>query len=149
MATTKKQKVSKDLVVNKGHTNNPDGAPRKEIDIKAAQNMCVLHCTSEEIASVFDIDNDTLIARLKEHGYSCFSDFFKRHSGKGKVSLRRHQWKLAESGNATMLVWLGKNILGQTDKVESEITTRDVTPDRPPTIINHFIEDRSSDESKQ
>jgi hypothetical protein len=28
------------------------------------------------------------------------------------------QWKLARSGNATMLIWLGKQWLGQTDKVE-------------------------------
>jgi hypothetical protein len=145
---TKSNKKNKDLVEVKKHCRNPNGVPRKEIDIKAAQNMCALQCTSEEIAGVFDIDNDTLIARLKEHGYPNFSEFFKKYSASGKVSLRRHQWKLAEAGNATMLVWLGKNILGQTDKTESEITTRDVTPDRPPTIINHFIEDKSSDESK-
>lgn len=34
------------------------------------------------------------------------------------MSLRRAQMKLAESGNATMLIWCGKQYLGQTDKVE-------------------------------
>ena len=35
----------------------------------------------------------------------------------GKVSLRRAQIKLAESGNATMLIWLGKQLLNQRDEV--------------------------------
>jgi hypothetical protein len=32
-----------------------------------------------------------------------------------KVSLRRAQLKLALSGNAVMLIWLGKNLLLQSD----------------------------------
>jgi hypothetical protein len=32
-----------------------------------------------------------------------------------KQSLRRAQIKLALSGNAVMLIWLGKNLLGQSD----------------------------------
>jgi hypothetical protein len=32
-----------------------------------------------------------------------------------KQSLRRSQIRLALSGNAVMLIWLGKNILGQSD----------------------------------
>jgi hypothetical protein len=38
----------------------------------------------------------------------------------GRMSLRRKQWKAAEDGNTTMLVWLGKQYLGQSDK--SEVT---------------------------
>lgn len=34
----------------------------------------------------------------------------------GKRSLRRMQWKSAKGGNATMQIWLGKQLLGQTDK---------------------------------
>ena len=41
--------------------------------------------------------------------------------GKGCISLRRHQWRMAES-NATMPIWLGKNHLGQTDKQEHQHT---------------------------
>lgn len=40
------------------------------------------------------------------------------------------------------------SILGREAAKNINITTKDVTPDRPPTIINHFIEDKSSDESK-
>lgn len=37
-----------------------------------------------------------------------------RHEGKS--SLRRLQWKAAQKGNSAMLVWLGKQMLGQKDK---------------------------------
>jgi hypothetical protein len=44
-----------------------------------------------------------------------------RGKAKGRISVRRAQLKLLESGNATMGVWLGKNILGQTDDVRHHI----------------------------
>jgi hypothetical protein len=33
----------------------------------------------------------------------------------GKMRLRQIQWKIAENGNCTMAIWLGKNMLGQSD----------------------------------
>lgn len=52
-------------------------------------------------------------------------------NGEGIVNnrLRRAQIKSALNGNATMLVWLGKNRLGQTDKVEASVTIEDKTSD--------------------
>jgi hypothetical protein len=41
----------------------------------------------------------------------------ERGKARGRVSVRRMQMKLLEAGNATMGVWLGKNILGQVDTV--------------------------------
>ena len=45
---------------------------------------------------------------------------FKAELTKGreslKHSLRRAQIKVALGGNATMLIWLGKNLLGQSDQ---------------------------------
>lgn len=36
----------------------------------------------------------------------------------GKASLRGKQFAVAMTGNPTMLIWLGKNMLGQKDQVE-------------------------------
>jgi len=44
----------------------------------------------------------------------------------GKASLRRTQWKAATGGNSTMMVWLGKNVLGQTDKQEIEHNVNEI-----------------------
>lgn len=38
-----------------------------------------------------------------------------------KTSLRRLQWKKASEGNVAMLIWLGKQILGQKERVEETI----------------------------
>lgn len=47
-----------------------------------------------------------------------FSGLYKAGMDKGRMSLRRHQWRALEEGNSTMLVWLGKQYLGQRDKNE-------------------------------
>ena len=39
----------------------------------------------------------------------------------GKASLRRKQYEVAMGGNCTMLVWLGKQYLGQTDKIDASV----------------------------
>jgi hypothetical protein len=62
---------------------------------------------NSEIAEWLDIDDSTL-------NYN-----FKQNLTKGRLqlnqSLRQAQIRLAMSGNATMLIWLGKNILGQSE----------------------------------
>lgn len=45
-----------------------------------------------------------------------------------KLSLRRAQMKLALSGHATMLIWLGKQYLGQRDKSDVELAGKDGNP---------------------
>jgi hypothetical protein len=93
------------------------GRPRIEIDWKAVEAMCAIHCTAKEIVAVTGISEDTLERRCKEtHGVR-FADFIREKRGKGRVSLRRRQWQVADSGDKTMLIWLGKNWLKQTDRM--------------------------------
>jgi hypothetical protein len=87
--------------------------------------MVRIQCTAEECAGVFECSVDTLDRRLKEEGYGGFADFYKKHSDEGKASLRRAQWKAAQDGNPTMLVWLGKQMLGQRDKHDLDHTSSD------------------------
>lgn len=49
-----------------------------------------------------------------------FLEVYKRFAAKGKASLRRTQFKLAEK-NPSMAIFLGKNLLGQTDRVEQTV----------------------------
>ena len=51
-----------------------------------------------------------------------FKDAFELYSAQGKASIRRMQYKAAKAGDKTMLVWLGKQWLGQTDRVEQNVT---------------------------
>jgi hypothetical protein len=92
----------------------------KKIDFDTVEKLCAIQCTGEEIAGVLGIDYDTLNARIKEEYNISFSEYFKQKRQNGRASLRRLQWKKAEQGDTTMLIWLGKNYLQQTDKQEIE-----------------------------
>lgn len=94
--------------------NMPAGRPRKNIDKKQFENLCGLQCTILEIAGWFDCDPDTIEAFCKREYGKKFSEVFALKRGKGKVSLRRSQWRLAEN-NAAMAIWLGKQYLEQRD----------------------------------
>lgn len=94
--------------------------PLTEIDWDQVDKMCEIHCTGEEQASILGVDYDTLNAACKRDKGIGFSDYFKQKSSGGKMSLRRRQYTSAMDGNTTMLVWLGKNWLGQSDMPEPE-----------------------------
>jgi hypothetical protein len=78
------------------------------------EKLCQLQCTDEEIASWFNVSTRTIERRRLEPG---FAEVMTRGKAKGRISVRRMQMKLLEEGNATMGVWLGKQILGQTDQI--------------------------------
>ena len=92
------------------------GRPKIEVNFAEVDKLCQIQCTGEEIASFFGISYDTLERRCKEQFKMSLAEYIKEKSAKGKSSLRRLQWKAAMSGNVTMLIWLGKQYLGQSDK---------------------------------
>lgn len=96
------------------------GRPKKEIDQKQFENLCALQCTEVEIEDWFDVTDKTLNAWCKRTYGKNFSEIFRIKRGRGKISLRRSQWQLAEK-SASMAIWLGKQYLGQSDDPVSDI----------------------------
>ena len=95
------------------------GRPPKDIDWLAVERMCKIQCTEAEIAAIIEVHIDTLYEKCKAQHGVIFPEFFKKHSEDGKMSLRRAQYKKAVvDGHPTMLVWMGKQILGQRDHME-------------------------------
>jgi hypothetical protein len=99
------------------------GRPRKEVDMQQLENLCKIQCTQVECATFFGMDRDILADRIKEVTGLSFPEFYEMHKGSGKISLRRTQMKMALGGdgqkpNVTMLIWLGKQYLGQSDRNE-------------------------------
>ena len=101
--------------------------PAKEINKEHFENLCNLQCTVEEIAGFFKCNRDTVDAWCKRTYGEGFSAAYKKYSQNGKISLRRYQYKLAEH-NASMAIWLGKQWLNQTDKIEATTSFEDLTP---------------------
>jgi hypothetical protein len=95
------------------------GRPKKEVDFDMLEKLCSISCTADECATILKMSVDTIERALKSELELTFAAFYKRHAGQGKVSLRRKQFEVAMTGNVSMLIWLGKQWLGQTDKQES------------------------------
>jgi hypothetical protein len=99
-------------------TNNPNmGRPKININWEEFEKLCGIFATLEEIAAWFDCSIDTIENKVKEKYDETFSDVYKKKSSKGKISLRRTQFKMSAT-NATMAIWLGKQQLGQRDILE-------------------------------
>lgn len=105
------------------------------IDRDEFEKLCAMQCTTEEIAGFFGCCKDTLFEWGRNEYGRDFSTVFAEKKASGRSSLRRSQWKKAtEKNDTTMLIWLGKQYLGQTDKIEQEnvervIFTDDIKPD--------------------
>ena len=90
--------------------------PKKyDIDTAQVEKLASFGCTNIEIASFFGC-TDSLLRKS-------YSEFLTKGRDKGKIRLRQAQWKSAlgnekQPANVTMLIWLGKQLLGQTDKQE-------------------------------
>ena len=96
----------------KDPTISHTGRPRNEIDWTLFEQLCAIHCTQSEIASMLKVHVDTLRDKTKKKYGEEFSTVYKIYSENGKCSLRRYQFVLAKK-NTAMAIWLGKQWLGQ------------------------------------
>ena len=91
--------------------------PKKyNIDTEQLEKLAGFGCTNTEIASFFGVGEHVI--------RKSYAEFLEKGRDKGKIRLRQWQMKAAERGNVAMLIWLGKQMLGQSDK--QEITTTEL-----------------------
>ena len=91
-----------------------------DVGIETIKSLASIQCTDEEIASVLGCSVDLLTNRNNK---AAFTEAKEAGQLSGKASLRRMQFQTAESGNATMQIWLGKQYLGQKDKQDVAVET--------------------------
>lgn len=89
-----------------GETNG--GRRPLKIDPMQVEELAAIQCSHAEMAAVLRCSADTLERR--------FAAAIKKGRERGNASLKRAQFKLALSGNPTMLIWLGKIYLGQREQ---------------------------------
>lgn len=95
-----------------------------EETLRQINGLARIQCTQKEAAAVLGVHVDTYSDFLRAHekAREAWEDGFET----GKASLRRYQFETAKS-NPTMQIWLGKQILDQTDKSYQEIAGKDGT----------------------
>jgi hypothetical protein len=131
-----------------GRGGRREGAGRKRnpIDLVALEAMCSVFATDVEIASFFGVHVDT-IGNLKKR--EPYASTIAKGKAKGKLSLRRAQFDAAIKGNATMLVWLGKQVLGQRDELEVLGASAGAPPKIEVVYVQNKAKAQEPDESEQ
>lgn len=112
------------------HLEGP-GRPRAIIDLDELEKLAMLQPTLREAAAWFNVDEETIFRRLQD---PVFRKRWENGQAKGRLSLRRQQIKMAEEGNATMGIWLGKQLLGQRDVTAVEMSGPGGTPIQAMTL---------------
>lgn len=83
------------------------GRKKIELDEDLLFKLAECHCSVKEIAYIMGVSAFTLRNR--------YQHVMDRGFAAGKMRLRKAQYRKALEGNPVMLIWLGKNVLGQKD----------------------------------
>lgn len=108
------------------------GFPPMPIDWDKVDRMLEAGCTGKEVASSLGIHEDTLYrAVVREKEVDNFAAYRSTRRAAGDSLLRMKQFEVMMRGDKTMLIWLGKQRLGQADKIEAkaDISISDNRPD--------------------
>ncbi len=128
------------------------GRPGRVVPWEEVQHFASIHATADEIAGALGIARKTLFVHCLEENGCALGEYLDRYASPRKIALRRLQFETANGGqvavaktithkdgsvekqetylppNPALQIWLGKQYLGQVDKVEvphsGEITLR-------------------------
>ncbi len=110
------------------------GRPTVAIDLQELEKLSEFGCTNKEIAAFFGVTERTIeLRRRKEE----FRLAMEKGYSRANISIRRKQLKMALDGDRTMLIWLGKQRLGQQDKIDHSGAVEG--GGAPPKIYVNFV----------
>ena len=107
--------MAKKKTIKKRGKKNPVGRPQTVFttaQINQMNQLALNGCVNGTIASIMDIPLQTLVD-------NCRGMLIKKRAER-KNNLRKLQLTTAKNGNPALLIFLGKNELGQADKQEVE-----------------------------
>jgi len=99
--------------------------PEAKIDLVEMEKLYSMQCTDEEVAAFFGVSTRTIQRRRKVKHFGEAAD---RAKAKGRVSVRRHLFRLAAAGNVAAAIFLAKNLIGYRDVVSNEHSGPDGSP---------------------
>jgi hypothetical protein len=99
--------------------------PETKIDLVELEKLCSMQCTDEEIAAFFSVSTKTIERRRKVARYRETMDNAR---AKGRISVRRSLFRLANNGNVAAAIFLSKNLLGYKDVQSNEHSGPDGGP---------------------
>jgi hypothetical protein len=98
--------------------------PELNIDWEKADELLISGCLGTEVAAFFGMHPDTFYKRVEKKYNVGFSAYMQQKRSSGEALLRAQQFAkalgISKKGDNMMLIWLGKNRLGQSDHQEKE-----------------------------
>ena len=93
--------------------------PEVPIDWNKVDELLIAGCLGNEIAAYFNLHQRTFYERVFKKYNMTFTAYMSEKKSKGDSLLRAHQFAkalgLTDIGDNTLLIWLGKNRLKQSD----------------------------------
>lgn len=105
----------------------------QEKEVKQLEKMLSIMCTREEIKGVLGRSEKYINMLCIEYYGKEYEEIISLYQGLAKKNLRKIQFDHAEK-NPVMAIWLGKQYLGQSDRVETKTEEKI-------TFINDLPED--------
>lgn len=130
-------KVVEGVVVGRGEN-------KKVVDPKEVEKLAKLWCSIDEMSDFFGVARETFAYNFK--------DIIVKARSETKQRLRQTQLKVALEGNVTMLIWLGKNILGQMESPELFVAQPELTQEQIDDRISKLLQinnDKSTTEHNE
>lgn len=124
--------IPEDEGIYTGEPKKQAGRPRAKVDAKQVGKLAELGCTSDEIGEWFNVDGSVIRRN--------FGHVMRQAKAKTKAKLRNAQLETALKGDKTMLVWLGKQLLSQSDNGQrggDDVRILPWTDDDDPIEVNN------------
>lgn len=115
------QPIPEDERIDTGEPKkHPQGRKRKDIDVEDVLRLARIGCTTEEMGKFFGVDGSQIRRR--------WPGLLDQARAASKARLRQAQFDLAINGDKTMLIWLGKQYLQQSETGERNSEERQPLP---------------------
>lgn len=106
------------------------GRPKVEINERQFETCIQLPLTKSDLAAILGCSVPTIERYIKARFGCTFDTLREQKRSNFKKNILAKQYEMAVKGDRTMLIWLGKNYLEQSDKVESKEEIN----------VNHLVE---------
>lgn len=94
------------------------GRPEKELDWYLLDSILQFGAKLIDCSEICKMSEDSIQRKIKEAHGCTFSEYREKKLSNTRVKLLKKQIEVALSGNVPMLIWTGKQLLGQFDKQE-------------------------------
>lgn len=102
------------------------GRPQAIIDWKTVDRLLQAGCSGVQIAARLAIHPDTLYRACQAEHKSDFAAYSQQKREHGETLILEQQFAAAMKGDKTMLIWLGKQRLGQKEKHDHTTNDKDL-----------------------